>query len=829
MATAAPRRRRKHWGWGYEDEQPPYDEVRAAAAAMAPVLGFGDAEPEQPVPLEEVELSAPRIEPPAALAEVCATDTYERAAHAYGKSYRDVVRAFRGRFDHPPDVVAHPTEERELEAVLEWCEGANAAVIPFGGGTSVVGGVEARVGDRYDGAVAIDLKAMDRVLEVDPVSRAARIQAGATGPRLEEQLAEARAHAAPLPPVLPVLDAGRLDRHARRRPLRDALHAHRRPRRVRARDHPGRRVGVAATAGLRRRPVARPAADRLGGHARRDHRGVGPGAGHSRRSGRRPACAFRRSRWARRRCAAIAQAGLYPANCRLIDPAEARLTTGGDGEHALLVLGFESADHELDAWMDRALALCREHGGEWDEPSGGGRGGAAGAWREAFLRAPYLRDTFVAMGVLSETFETAITWERFPAFHEQAIGAAREAVREVCGGGSVSCRFTHVYPDGPAPYFTILAPARPRRGARAAGTAVKAAASDAVIAAGGTITHHHAVGRDHRPWYDRQRPDQFAAALRGGEGGRRPAGSAQPRRADRPRPRVTLMSDVRVHPARVALRVSDVGRSADFYRRIGGLRAREEDAERAVLAAPDDGPVLLELRRAERSGPAPRRATGLFHTAFRYPTRAQLAATLRGLVRERAPLTGASDHLVSEALYLDDPDGLGIELYRDRQRDEWPAPAPGAKVAMDTIPLDLDGVLAEPEPDEDPATGMDVGHVHLKVATVDDAVRWWTDALGMDLMVQLGPQAAFLSTEGYHHDVGANTWMSAGADPEPREGPGLDEIVLTVTGDPRLAAARERLARAGASVEEGEDGSIVTATPDAVPVRLEEPVAHSAA
>jgi catechol 2,3-dioxygenase len=281
------------------------------------------------------------------------------------------------------------------------------------------------------------------------------------------------------------------------------------------------------------------------------------------------------------------------------------------------------------------------------------------------------------------------------------------------------------------------------------------------------------------------------------------------------------MAEPRVHPARVALRVSDIGRSADFYRRIGGFRVREEDADRAVLAAPDDGPVLLELRRAERPGPAPRRATGLFHTAFRYPTRGQLGATLRGLVRQRAPLTGASDHLVSEALYLDDPDGLGIELYRDRPREEWPAPSPGFRVAMDTLPLDLESVLAEPEPDGDPAASVDVGHVHLKVATVDDSVRWWTDALGLDLMAQLGPQAAFLSTEGYHHDIGANTWMSAGAEPEPREGPGLDEIVLAVAGDPGLAGARERLERAGARVD-GEGGVVVTTTPDRVTVRLEE-------
>ena len=526
MATAAPRRRRKHWGWGYEDEQPSYDAVCAAAAAMAPVLGFGDSEPERPVPLEEVELPAPRIEPPAELAEVCATDAYERAAHAYGKSYRDVVRAFRGRFDHPPDAVAHPTDERELEAVLEWCQDANAAVIPFGGGTSVVGGVEARVADRYDGAVAIDLKAMDRVLEVDPVSRAARIQAGATGPGLEEQLAESGHTLRHFPQSFQFSTLGgwiatRAGGHFA------TLYTH-----IDDLVESVRAITPVGAWESRRLPGsgAGPSPDRLligsegtlGLITEAWLRVQAKPTYRASTSVRFPSFAT-----GAEAVRAIAQAGLYPSNCRLIDPAEAKLTTGGDGEHALLVLGFESADHELQAWMDRALALCREHGGEWDAPSGGGRGGAAGAWREAFLRAPYLRDTFVAMGVLSETFETSITWERFPAFHEQAIGAAREAVREVCGGGSVSCRFTHAYPDGPAPYFTILAPAvRGEELERWA--AVKAAASDAVIAAGGTITHHHAVGRDHRPWYDRQRPDPFAAALRGAKAAVDPRGLLNP-------------------------------------------------------------------------------------------------------------------------------------------------------------------------------------------------------------------------------------------------------------------------------------------------------------
>jgi alkyldihydroxyacetonephosphate synthase len=224
---------------------------------------------------------------------------------------------------------------------------------------------------------------------------------------------------------------------------------------------------------------------------------------------------------------AVAQAALYPSNCRLIDAREAQLTSGGDGEHSLLVLGFESADHDVGPWMERALELCEEHGGEWDTVRAGGREGAVGAWREAFLRAPYLRDTFVAMGVFSETFETAITWERFEAFHGHVTAAAEETVREACGAGTVTCRFTHVYPDGPAPYYTVLAPAH-RGEELAQWDAIKAAASGAVLAAGGTITHHHAVGRDHRPWYDRQRPDAFAVALRGAKAAVDPTGLLNP-------------------------------------------------------------------------------------------------------------------------------------------------------------------------------------------------------------------------------------------------------------------------------------------------------------
>jgi alkyldihydroxyacetonephosphate synthase len=212
---------------------------------------------------------------------------------------------------------------------------------------------------------------------------------------------------------------------------------------------------------------------------------------------------------------AIVQAGMQPANLRLVDAREAALNFAGDGASALLVLGFEDVVEPFDA----AAALCRAHGGEVRESGGG-----SGAWREAFLRAPYVRDVLVAMGVLSETFETAITWERLPGFVETVLGAAREAVGEPA---IVTCRLTHAYTDGAAPYFTVLAPAR-AGDEEAQWTAVKAAATAAILTGGGTVTHHHAVGREHRDAWAAQRPDPFATVLRAARTTLDPAGTLNP-------------------------------------------------------------------------------------------------------------------------------------------------------------------------------------------------------------------------------------------------------------------------------------------------------------
>jgi alkyldihydroxyacetonephosphate synthase len=507
-------RRHKHWGWGFEDQQPTPADVRAAAPALAAHLGIALGEIEDPVGLQAVDLAPPRVAPPAALRTICASDHHARASHALGKSYADVVRGFRGRFDHPPDFVARPREETEVERVLEWCAGERVAAIPYGGGTSVVGGVSPLVGPGYNGAVSIDMRALDRVLEVDPVSRAARIQAGAVGPALEGQLAEHGLTLRHFPQSFELSTLGgwiatRAAGHFATvwTHIEDLVESVRAitPTGVWAsRRLPGSGAGVSPD-----RMLA--GSEGTLGVIVEAWMRVQPRPSHRRSAGVRFESFLTGAECVR----TIAQSGLHPANCRLLDAGEARMTMAGDGTHALLVLGFESTDHPVDGAMARAQKLCAEHGGAVAERRDGPAGDAVGSWRGAFLGAPYLRDLFVAMGVLSETFETAITWERFPAFHARVTAAAEAAVRAECGdAGRVFCRFTHVYPDGPAPYFTVIAPAR--RGEEVEQwAAIKRAVSDTILAAGGTITHHHAVGRDHRPWYDMQRPAPFAAALSG--------------------------------------------------------------------------------------------------------------------------------------------------------------------------------------------------------------------------------------------------------------------------------------------------------------------------
>jgi alkyldihydroxyacetonephosphate synthase len=527
--------RRRFWGWGNEGEGPSAEQAHGIAKTLA--ARFETEIELAPEPrIEEIALPAPRVTPPSAVAEICSTDPFDRANHTYGKSYRDIVRGARGDFAAAPDQVAFPRDEAEVAALLDWCGDAGVAAIPYGGGSSVVGGVEARVGDGYAGAVSIDLSRLDQVLEIDRASRAARIQAGIYGPALEDVLRPQGLTLRHFPQSFEFSTLGgwiatRSGGHYA------TLHTH-----IDDFVESIRAVTPSGVSESRRLPGsgAGPSPDRLwlGSEGslgiiteawmRLQDRPTFRASASVRFDGKD---GFSRGAETVR---ALSHSGLHPTNCRLLDAGEAQTAGAGDGDAAILVLGFESADHALDAWMARALECCRDGGGEVPEGAGKTRSddgatreGAAGAWRNAFLNAPYLRDVLVRGAMITETFETATTWDRFPDFHADVMRATRNAVVEVCGGGTVSCRFTHVYPDGPAPYYTVMAPGRRGDELEQWGE-IKAAAGEAILRSGGTITHHHAVGRDHRPWYDRQRPDLFARALGAAKRELDPAGVLNP-------------------------------------------------------------------------------------------------------------------------------------------------------------------------------------------------------------------------------------------------------------------------------------------------------------
>ncbi len=527
--------RRSIWAWGLETDEPSQAERDEAAARLSKRFGREISAPPAPV-LESLVIPAPRVLPPASLAGFATTASYDRAAHAYGKSYRDIVRAFSGDFSNPPDVVAYPRSEDDVISILDWASGADVVAVPYGGGSSVVGGVEPPGGGRP--VVTIDLSNLNQVLEIDPVSRAARIQGGVLGPALEDQL---RPHGFTLrhfPQSFEYSSLGgwivtRSGGHyaTNHTHIDDFVESIRTvtPRGIiESRRLPGSGAGpspdrmVIGSEGIL--GIVTEAWMRIQARPRfRASAGI----------------TFASWKAGYEAARAVVQAKLWPANCRLLDPTEAGSAAGLSGDQALLIVAFESAEVPQEPFIRQAVRIAREAGGQIDDAAiriadegahAGeevGREGAVGAWRNSFVRAPYQRNLTAGMGIVGDTFETAITWDRWPAFDESVRHAVMDVMKRVAGGGTLSCRFTHVYTDGPAPYYSFQAPGTP--GAELEiWSAIKQAASDAVIAGGGTITHHHAVGRDHRPWYDEQRPPLFAEALRAAKKTLDPAGILNP-------------------------------------------------------------------------------------------------------------------------------------------------------------------------------------------------------------------------------------------------------------------------------------------------------------
>ncbi|HEY2482667.1 MAG TPA: FAD-binding oxidoreductase [Caulobacteraceae bacterium] len=536
FATLSRRPRLRFYGWGYVDDGLTAEEkarVRASAAR------FGATEKEVAAPREsDFDLRAPRIAAPASLAAMVSTSPYDRLTHSLGKSFADIARMFLRHVPEPPDLVAFPKSEEDVVAILDWAARANVAAIPFGGGSSVAGGVEPDVGDSYAGTVSIDLQYLHQVLEVDRTSRAARIQAGALGPELEAQL---KPHGLTLRHFPQSLQHSTLGGWIATRSGGHyaSLYTH-----IDDFVESTRTVTPAGVLETRRLPGsgAGPSPDRMiiGSEGT-----LGIIVEAWMRLQDRPthqasaSVAFPSMAMAVAAVRALSQSALFPSNCRLLDPAEAR--ANGVGDAAILVLGFESADHPLDAWMARALELVSDHQGVFDAEaavralrgeSAEHRQGAAGQWRNAFIRMPYARNLSVALGLIGDTFETAITWDRFEALYDGVRERAGAAIREICGHEAVvSCRFTHVYPDGPAPYFSYSALGSKSGNlaeSLAKWRAIKQASNAIVVELGGTVTHHHAVGRDHRSGYEAQSAPLFRAALAAAKSALDPAGVMNP-------------------------------------------------------------------------------------------------------------------------------------------------------------------------------------------------------------------------------------------------------------------------------------------------------------
>ena len=261
------------------------------------------------------------------------------------------------------------------------------------------------------------------------------------------------------------------------------------------------------------------------------------------------------------------------------------------------------------------------------------------------------------------------------------------------------------------------------------------------------------------------------------------------------------------HMGPVELTVADLDRSLDYYRRAIGLSVREQGGGRASLGS--NGNELLVLHEVPGARPAPRN-TGLFHFALLVPERRALAAWLAHAIREQVPMTGVSDHFVSEALYLRDPDSHGIEIYADQPREVWE----GKVGRMTTEPLDLENLLGElDDPEREPFETLPdetvMGHVHLQVAEIPETERFYRDVLGFDVMVHYGSQATFLAAGGYHHHLGANTWNSAGASPPPEGSAALRHATVVLPDRESRQEALRRVSESGQEPEDTPDGPFV--------------------
>ena len=508
---------RKFWGWGYEDELLSEEEENNIDKRIAETFQLDSVERINIPQAEQIELPKSRINPPKSLGSIFSQNQLERLNHSYGKSFPDSARSILGLFPSPPDLIAYPNSEQEITEILDWASSNDIAVIPYGGGSSVCGGVETDVGGDYAGVISLDMKNLNQIIEIDKDSRTASIQGGILGPELESKLKEYDLTMRHYPQSFEFSTLGgwiatRSGGHYA------TLYTHI--------DDFVESLKMITPSGLfetRRLPGsgAGPSPDRF---AIGSEGIMGIITEASMRLQDRPTyrssatVEFQDYEDALNALRQISQSGLFPSNCRVLDSNEALLNGAGNGTKHLLILSFESADHDKSMALGRALEISKDNNGLFEPQSknkeDAHRSGSSGSWRSSFIKAPYLRESFTRRGIIQDTFETSITWDRGFEFIEDIKAETTKAIELITGKPSlVTCRITHSYPDGLAPYFTFGAYATPKTMIDI-WKEIKLATNEICNSMGGTVTHHHAVGRDHRPnGYDKQRPELFSKVL----------------------------------------------------------------------------------------------------------------------------------------------------------------------------------------------------------------------------------------------------------------------------------------------------------------------------
>lgn len=510
-------RRMSYWGWGYADKFPD-KQARSQLGQM--VEAILKIKPQALLePTEEHAINIPearRLHIPSSLAHCFHTDDATRLRHSKGRAYPDIVNGFYGRFDHCPDAVITPHTAEEVFDLLDWATEQRVAVVPYGGGTSVVGGVNTEHFEGTNGTVTLSTRELTGILNLDAVSGLAHIQAGTFGPEIETQLAHLGLTLRHYPQSFEFSTLGgwiatRAGGHFA------TLYTHI--------DDLVASTRMICPSGMWRTWTlpgsgAGPSPDRI---AIGSEGSLGVITSAWMRVRKRPRfkakanILFDNYTEAVAATRTLAQSGLHPTNCRLLDKREAMLNQVVTEPKNVLLIGFESHWHDCKALIELAMQCIEPFGGQCpegyiltDEQATDKQDvNVAQRWKQAFFDGPYMQSTLVSMGILADTFETCCRWDRFEEMHATIIKTMREAMFRITGHkGMISCRFTHVYPDGPAPYYTYIVPTAPGRELEH-WQELKQAASEVLMKYEATITHHHAVGRIHMPWYRHQRPDDM--------------------------------------------------------------------------------------------------------------------------------------------------------------------------------------------------------------------------------------------------------------------------------------------------------------------------------